>query len=111
MGWLSESEKRLMRALVRESRELRIEAKALIQDSKDLRNKSEASHNRCSVLFNNFFPPRVFGSEMMVNCSSAVFCLQPICPQHRLLTVAFAKGPGNAAMRMHGPYYFVREPS
>lgn len=47
-----------MRALVRESRELRIEAKALIQDSKDLRNKSEASHNRCSVLFNNFSPPR-----------------------------------------------------
>lgn len=65
MGWLSQTDKRLMRALVRESRELRVEAKALIRESKDLRDKSEASHNRNTVLFNKFLPPRVFGSEMM----------------------------------------------
>ncbi len=60
MAWLSEVDKQLMRALVRESRELRIEAEALIQDSKDLRIKSEESHNRNTVLFNKFFPPPAF---------------------------------------------------
>lgn len=53
-----------MRALVQESRELRIEAKALIRESQDLRDKSEASHNRNTILFNKFFLP-VLMSEMM----------------------------------------------
>lgn len=60
--WLSKPDKQLMRALVRESRELRIEAQALIRESKDLRKKSEVNRNRQAVLFNIFFPV-VFGPK------------------------------------------------